>query len=165
MDLKEHGLVNQRQSRSYCGIEALEMASLRDALMFGGEREQFIRLGERGREGFFDQHVHASFHQGASHVAMKDGWDRDRGSLHLPARRKHLVDRAKGFAIEFARHRIGAGCVGINHPDEADASCLLQRVIDAGVVAAKSAYANDGNIDGGLLVQEEFSGLGNNWLL
>jgi len=68
-------------------------------------------------------------------------------------RSEHLIDGAERFTTELTRYRIGAGCIGIDDSDEADASCLLQRLIDAGVVAAERAGTDDRNVDRVVLIQ------------
>jgi hypothetical protein len=59
------------QRRSHRGIEALQMANLRDAPMIRRKLEQFVRLGQRGCDWLFDQHVNAGFHQLARHFKME----------------------------------------------------------------------------------------------
>jgi hypothetical protein len=65
-----------------------------------------------------------------------------------------LLDRTKGPAAEFASQRIGAPQVRVDDAHQPHPLALLgQLLIDAGMIASKGAYADDGDVDGGVLVQ------------
>jgi hypothetical protein len=71
-----------------------------------------------------------------------------------------LLDRTKGPAAEFASQRIGARQVWVHDAHQPHQFALLrQLLIDAGMIAAKGAYADDGDVDGGVLVQLALLGL------
>jgi hypothetical protein len=71
-----------------------------------------------------------------------------------------LLDRTKGPAAEFASQRIGARQVRVHDAHQPHQFALLrQLLIDAGMIAAKGAYADDGDVDGGVLVQLALLGL------
>jgi len=84
---------------------------------------------------------------------MQKGWDRDRGRLHLAVRGQHLVDRAERFAAELGSNRVGPMRIRIDHAHQPHAACLLQLLIDTGMIAPEGAHANDRNIDGKVLAQ------------
>jgi hypothetical protein len=68
-------------------------------------------------------------------------------------RGQHLLDRSEGLAAKFTGDRIGARCVGIDNTNQANLTRLLQLLIDASVIAAKGADADDSYIDRGWLAQ------------
>ena len=73
-------------------------------------------------------------------------------------RRDELLDRAETAAAEFARHCISPRRVRIDHSDQSYRHAFLRKlVIDAGVVAAKGAHANHGDVNE---VVSQFSVLG-----
>jgi len=71
---------------------------------------------------------------------------------------EHLLDRAERFAIELAGNRGGSRRIRIDHPDQPHATCRLQLLIDARVIAPEGAHANHRNINSGFLAQNECSG-------
>lgn len=78
---------------------------------------------------------------------MKNCRYRDRGSLHLAVRGEHLVDGAEGAATKLGSDRVGTGGIGIDHSNKADVAGLLERVIDASVIASEGADTDDGYIE------------------
>jgi len=147
MNLEEHGLAEQRQRGANRGIEALQVSDLRDALVLGGNLDEFVSLRKSGGDRLFDENVDAGFHQRARDVKMKDGRHSDRSRLHFTVRGEHLVDGAKGLAAEFARDGVGTRGIGIDDSDETHFAGLLQRVIEASVVASERADTDDGYIE------------------
>jgi hypothetical protein len=148
VDFEKHGAADERERGADGGIEALEMTGLGDALVLGGDAQQFVGFGERGGHGLFDEDVDASFHEGTVDIEMEDGGDGDGGGLHFAVGGQELRDGAEGFAVELAGNGIGARGIGIDHAYQTDAARLLQLAIDAGVIMAESADADDGNVDG-----------------
>jgi hypothetical protein len=65
-----------------------------------------------------------------------------------------LLDRTKGTAAEFASQGIGVRQIRVDEPHQPHPLALLrQLLIDAGMIASKGAYADNGNVDGGVFVQ------------
>jgi hypothetical protein len=85
---------------------------------------------------------------------MAEGWNRDRGCLHLAMLSEELCDRTKGTAAEFGSERIGARQIRVHDPHQPHRLALLrQLLIDAGMIASKGACADDGDGDGGVVIQ------------
>ena len=59
-----------------------------------------------------------------------------------------LLDRAKAAAAEFARHSVRPRRIGVDDADQPHRRALLGKlVVNAGVVAAKHAHANHGDVN------------------
>jgi hypothetical protein len=63
-------------------------------------------------------------------------------------RGEHLPDRTEGFAVKLAGSFVGARGIGIDHSHQAHLAGEFELAIDAGMVAAKGADADDCDIDG-----------------
>jgi hypothetical protein len=72
---------------------------------------------------------------------------------------KHLIDRPKCFAAKLARNGVGPWSVRIDYSDKADGARLLQLLVNASVVTAKSAHADDRDIDWKFLFQMSAPGI------
>ena len=70
-------------------------------------------------------------------------------------RGQHLLDRAKRAAAEFARHRVGAIQIRIDHAHQPHRlALLLQFVINPRVVASENAHTHHRNGNRIVSVQE-----------
>jgi hypothetical protein len=148
VDLKKHGLRDERGGGANRRIESFQMTDLADAAETVGEANQFIGLRKRRRKRLFDQDVDTRFHQGSRSFKVPDRGHRDRRGLDLTVRSSQLFDGTEGAAAEFAGDDVGSSRVGIDDAHQADRFSLLrQLVIDAGVVVSKCACANHGYVD------------------
>ena len=78
-----------------------------------------------------------------------DRGHRDRGSLDLAVRSDELLDRTKTAAAELARNCISPRGIRIHDSDEPYRNALVAKlVVNAGVIAAKRAYADYGDVNG-----------------
>ena len=62
--LKEHGHVDVWLHGEHCGVEALQMANLKDALMTRGQIDECVGLGQRRGDRLFYQNIDAGLNQG-----------------------------------------------------------------------------------------------------
>ena len=149
VDFEKHRMSQDGDRGADGGIEALEVSDLRDALVLGGEVNEFVGFVKRSGERLFDEDVDAGLHEFAGDVHVMDCGSGDGRGLQLAVRGEHLRDGAESFAGEFAGDRIGAGSVGINDAEKADRLALLfEFFVDAGMVASEDACPDDGDGDG-----------------
>ena len=89
---------------------------------------------------------------------MLRGRHRHGSSLDLAVRQGKLLDGPECAAAEFARDSIGARYISVNHAHKPYRLALLGKlVVNTGMIAAKGAYANDGNINQSLRGQVRLS--------
>jgi hypothetical protein len=60
---------------------------------------------------------------------------------------KQLLNRSKSLAIRFACNIVSQRRIGVDHSDQPHDACLLQLLVDPGVVASEGAHANDRDVD------------------
>src|SRR5208337_2302619 len=131
---EKHGLGQQREGGAYGGIEALEMPGLGDPAARGGQLNQFVGLGERGGQRFFDQHVYAGNDQVARNGEMMHGRNRDQSGLHLDVGGEQLLHRAESLAAELPGYGVRPVHVGIDDSQKVNGFALLfQLFVNAGV--------------------------------
>jgi hypothetical protein len=148
MDFKKHRLSDERSGGANRRIESFQMTDLTNAAQFLCNANQFIGVGQRGGEGFFNQDVNAGFHQGAGGFEMADRGHSDRCSLDFAVRSGELLDGTESAATEFASNGISPRRVCIDDPYQPHGFALLrQSVIDAGVVVAEGAHADHGYVN------------------
>ncbi|HEY1272928.1 MAG TPA: hypothetical protein VGF08_13120, partial [Terriglobales bacterium] len=97
----------------------------------------------------FDEDINAGFDQGARRLDVVDGGNRNRCCLYFAAGGDQLLEGSERATAEFARYRIGAGRIFIDHSDQADSFALaLELLVHAGMVSPESscAYDNDLNV-------------------
>ena len=112
------------------------------------QANQFIGVGQRGGQRFFNQHINAGFHQGAGGFEVADRGNSDRSGLHFAVRGGELLDGTESAATEFAGNGIGPRHVWIHHSHQPHGFALLrQLVIDAGVVVSEGAHADHGDVN------------------
>src|SRR5438270_11629019 len=88
---------------------------------------------------------------------MLPGTVRHRSRLHLAMRGQHLLHGAKGLASEFARHRVGAADVSVDHSQQTYRLPLLFKfLVNSGMIASENAHAHHGDGDRILRWQEKF---------
>src|SRR5207245_9538456 len=81
---------------------------------------------------------------------MMNRRDRYRGSLNF-AMSRDFFDGTEGTAAKLARNRIGTCQIRINYPDKSHQLAMLtELLINASMIAAERARANDGDDDDGL---------------
>jgi len=144
VDFKKHRLSDKRRRSPNRWIEAFQVSDLSDAVQAFGQAKQFVSFRQRRGQWFFHQHFDPGFHQGPRGLQMPDGWNRYRGGLHLAVSGHQLLDRSECAAAEFGGNRVSTRHVGIDNTYQTDGFTLLrQLVIDAGMIAAKSARADN----------------------
>jgi hypothetical protein len=78
---------------------------------------------------------------------MMNRWDCYRSSLDF-AMSRDFFDGTEGTTVKLARNRVGTYQVRINHSDKSHRlSMFSELMINASVIAAKRACANDGDVD------------------
>ena len=148
VNFKKHRTRDYGKSGAYGGIEALKVSDLHDAAIFLGQADEFVGFPQRGRQGFFDQHIDPSLHQLACGTQMMNCGHRHRCRLNFTVGGGELLDRTKAVAAKFAPHRVRLGCISINYTDQPYRSALLgELVVNASVVAAKGAHPDHSDID------------------
>ena len=87
---------------------------------------------------------------------------RHRRRANFAVRGQHLLDRTESPAAEFARHRVGAVKIRIDHAHQSNRFALLfQFFVDARVVASEDAHPH--HRDGNRIVSLQ-EGLSAGWL-
>jgi hypothetical protein len=66
---------------------------------------------------------------------------------------QHLIDRTKCFAAKLARNSVRPRSIRVHYSDQPDGARLLQLLVNASVITAKSAHPDDRYIDWKLLFQ------------
>jgi hypothetical protein len=134
------------------------VANLRNPLMLLRQIDDFPGLSTCGRQRFFDQHIHSGLHQRAGDRQVLQRGNRDRGRLHLAVSGEELLKRSKRAASELAPHRVRAGHILVDNPEQAERfALLLQLFVDARVVAPERTHTNDRNVNKVPRMQEKVS--------
>ena len=148
MDLKKHGLSNERSGGANRRIESFQMTDLTNAAQSLCNANQFIGVRQRRGQRLFDQDINTRFHQGPGGLEVADRWHGDRGGLDFAVGSGELLDRTESAAAEFASNGIGPRRVCINDSHQADGfALLLQLVVDAGMVVSEGAHADHGYVN------------------
>jgi hypothetical protein len=79
---EEHRFGEQRQSGANCGIEALEVPDLHNAIVPRRDCLQLVGLSQSAGQWLLDENIHAVFHQLARNGEMRDGRNRDGHCIH-----------------------------------------------------------------------------------
>jgi hypothetical protein len=148
MGLEEHGLVKVLAGGGDGGVEALEVAGLDDAVVLRCEFEDAIRVGEAGREGFFDEKVYACGEEGLGCGGVVDGGDADGGGMERACGGEGFLDGWECGDVEVLRG-LGEGCgVGVDDGGELNGLAgLLEFAVDAEVVSAEGSGSDDGDAE------------------
>jgi hypothetical protein len=148
MHFKKHGPGDDGKSGAHRGVESFQVPNLADAAESLGQADDLVAFRERRCQWFLDEHVDARLHQLPGGGEVVDGGHRDRCRLDLAVRRNKLLDRTEAAAAEFTPHRVSPCRIRVHHADQPHRHALLGKlVVDPGVVAAKRAHANHGDVN------------------
>ena len=112
----ELGLLQFVFERHDGGVEPLQVADLENqAGLAGGNVDQFLRLFDRGSDGFFQQYMNAVFQEHPGHLMMFPGGDHDADRIDLI---QQLVDVGKRFDAMFLGHGPGDVGTGVTDGDQ-----------------------------------------------
>ena len=136
------GCVSSRSGRANRGIEALQMAGLRDAPVLLRHCDQFVGFGNGCRQRLLDQYIDAVLHQTPGDFQMSDSRDGHRRGVHPGC--DQFVHRSETPACRIPAQPLGASVIAIRDANKFD---VLRRIgrqvaIHASVIAAKGAAAN-----------------------
>ena len=81
VDLEEQRLMEDGVDSSYRGIEAFEMAHLKNTFMAICQGDEIVGLFERDGKGFFYQDIDAGGQEFRCYREVVGGWDRYRGCV------------------------------------------------------------------------------------
>jgi len=125
------------------GVEAFEVADLKDAAMRCSGGDERVRLCQRGGDGLFNEEIEAGGEQLAANPAVvhsgyakRDGGDAEPGS-------EEFVDGVKDGNSVLSRNGSSDSRVGVYRGGESDGAGGLKFAIDAQMVAAEGACADD----------------------
>jgi hypothetical protein len=153
--LKEHGHVDVGLHREDGGVEALQMANLKDAVMPRGQIDERVCLGQRRGNRFFYQNIDAGLKQCARDRGVGAGGHTNGRGVKL-----NLAGGARGEAGVYVPEDAGLRKIGLqclpargiafddSHKTDGIASGCAQFANHAEMVAAESAGADDGEPDG-----------------
>ena len=77
----EAGILDDVFDGAHGGIETFDMANLDETLIFFGQAEYFISIGESRRDGFFNQKMHAILQKVLGNLKMFVRWHDNTGSV------------------------------------------------------------------------------------
>ena len=143
MDFEKHRARDDFSDGDDGGIEAFDVAHLKNAataLCCSDERVGFI---ERGGNRLFNEHVNSSCQDAGADASVCDGRDGEADGVNAVGR--ECVEVAKNARAEFRGNFLPAFGIGIDDADELGA---LDFAPDANVVAPEIADTNDSYADG-----------------
>ncbi len=149
---EKHRPVDQRLGRGDRGVEALQQAYLQDLPAGCRLPDQGIGLGQGDGDGLFQQDIESLGQSLGGHGIMRGGGhaDGDRVQVQFAraARLQARFRRGKDGEVSLLAQHLGRGRIGIRnrgqpHPETG----LLQLAIDAQMIAAKGAGAEDGDAE------------------
>jgi hypothetical protein len=143
VDFEKHGTRNDALYGRDSGIEALDVAHLKNAAMAPGRGDELVRFTERSGHGFFNQHIEITFEQATADpcVLFRGHCETD----GLDTLRCKRLESRKDAGAKFSGDAGSAADIGVHDADKLSAFELAPHT---DVVAAKLAGTNDGNADG-----------------
>jgi len=149
--LEEHGAVEVGLDGGDGGIEAFEVADLKDAAALLGGFDEAVCLVSSGGDRFLDEDVDSLLEELHGHVVVGESRDADRGSVDLEVGFGKLLDGIKGGDPPLFSGGGGELGVGLDDGGEGNGEAgVLEFAIDAEVVASEGAGADDGYAKDGL---------------
>lgn len=148
MRLEKHGVVEDRPNGKDRGIEAFEVAGLKNTAMLPGGIDETSGLVDAGGDGFLNDEVDAGGEQGLADLEVERGWctDGGGGEIHLVAGTsgQAFFDRGKDRRAPVGGGGTGAKQVGLDHGCETDGhTFLFEGAVDAQVIAAEYTGSTD----------------------
>jgi hypothetical protein len=111
-----------------------------------GQPDKFVGFGERGRERFFDKHIHAGLHQLAGNVQVLNGRNGNRGGVGLCLAQK-VIDAGEDASAELSGYGGRPPMVVVDDAEEVDFTFGGQIAVDARVVAPEGANPDGGGFE------------------
>jgi hypothetical protein len=145
--LEEHGPVEGGEGGGDGGVEALEMSNRKYAVALSREGDEVVGFGEGGGEGFFDEDVDVGEEELFRDGGVVDGGDADGGGVDGGWRGEELLDGGEGRDVVGSGVGLAARGVGVDDGGELEEVGVsgLQLAVDAEVIAAEGAGADDGD--------------------
>jgi hypothetical protein len=92
VSLKKHGTAQRGLDGQDGGVEALQVAGLKDALAIAGFPDQVVGLREAGGEGLFDKQIEARIEQGGGDGMMMNGGNGHAGRVEMKIGGEQFAD-------------------------------------------------------------------------
>jgi hypothetical protein len=145
VNLKKKRLMHEGSYGQYCGVKSLEMADLKNAVMFAREIDQGVRVLKRPGNGFFDQSVNPGSEQLGRDGGMLEGGYHNRGGAHLGFGEQEIFNGRIDRNLEFLPERFRYGLVWIDDRCQFDWSVsLLKLAPNTDMVAAECTCSYNG---------------------
>jgi hypothetical protein len=153
--LKEHGHVDVGVHGEDGGVEALQVADLKDALMTRGHSDKRVGFGQRRCDRLFDQDIDAGLEQCAGDCGVSAGGHAYRCGVKLDMA-GGVRGEAGVYVVEYPGlgkirlQRLPARGTAFDYGCKADgvAGSCAQVANHAEMIAAEGACADDGEPDG-----------------
>ena len=155
MRLEEHRHVDVRLHGEHGGVEALQMANLKGALIPHGQGDECVGLGQRGGNRLFYQNIDAGLKKCTSDRRVGAGGHADGCGVKLD-----LAGGARSEAAVYVVEEAGLRVIGLQrlptrgidfddgHKTDGSVCGCAQLANHAEMVAAEGAGADDGEPDG-----------------
>ncbi len=115
-------------------VESLDMSDLDDSIFVGGQTDEIINLGRRGRNWLFDEEMAVVLERGSGNFVVSAGWDHDAHRLDFGQQTLEIRERP---GIMFGGYRTSPLLVDIIDPHEPGFRYVRQQ---PGVMKAEAPY-------------------------
>src|SRR5207248_4646188 len=139
VNLEIEGSANVRTQRDERGVEAFEMADLKQRAAFVSRRNHAISFFECARDGLFDEDVDACFQKLAGNLGVRFSRDGEADGLTAS---DNVPPISRPFRISFDGDVVRGLFVQITNGNEFNQSLIIKRGVDARMLTTQMSNAD-----------------------